>query len=79
MGVKTYKGRPDAIELAQRGNHLTRLRDVLAELRPLPLFDYILLDCPPSLGVIMTSALAAADEVLVSGSNTLPAACCIKR
>lgn len=53
------------IELAQRGDHLTRLRDVLAELRPLDLFDCILLDCPPSLGVIMTSALAAADEVLV--------------
>ncbi|WP_461784131.1 ParA family protein [Prosthecobacter sp.] len=53
------------IELAQRGNHLTRMRDVLAELLPLPNFDYILLDCPPSLGVIMTSALAAADELLV--------------
>jgi chromosome partitioning protein len=53
------------IELAQRGHHLTRMRDVLAELRPLPHFDYIFLDCPPSLGVIMTSALAAADELLV--------------
>ncbi|MFN0080218.1 MAG: ParA family protein [Prosthecobacter sp.] len=53
------------IELAQRGQHLTRMRDVLAELRPCPVFDLILLDCPPSLGVIMTSALAAADELLV--------------
>ncbi|MDP1589592.1 MAG: ParA family protein [Prosthecobacter sp.] len=53
------------IELAQRGQHLTRMRDVLDELRPRPEFDLILLDCPPSLGVIMTSALAAADEVLV--------------
>lgn len=53
------------IELAQRGQHLTRLRDVLAELRTRTDIDCILLDCPPSLGVIMTSALAAADEVLV--------------
>ena len=28
-------------------------------------FDYILLDCPPSLGIVMTSSLAAADGVLV--------------
>ena len=27
-------------------------------------FEYILLDCPPSLGILMTNALAAADELL---------------
>jgi chromosome partitioning protein len=27
-------------------------------------FDFILLDCPPSLGILMTNALAAADELL---------------
>lgn len=53
------------IELAQRGNHLTRLRDVLDRVRQGGQFDYVFLDCPPSLGVLMTSALAAADEMLV--------------
>jgi chromosome partitioning protein len=53
------------IELAQSGNHLGRLREVLEPLRASEQFDYVLLDCPPSLGVLMTSALAAADELLV--------------
>jgi chromosome partitioning protein len=53
------------IELAQAGNHLARLREVLQPLRTLSVFDYIIMDCPPSLGVLMTSALAAADELVV--------------
>lgn len=53
------------IELAQTGHHLTRLRDVLHTLRYSGHFDFCVLDCPPSLGVLMTSALAAADELLV--------------
>ena len=53
------------IELAQAGNHLARLREVLQPLRSLSVFDYVVMDCPPSLGVLMTSALAAADELVV--------------
>lgn len=53
------------IELAQAGNHLVRLREVLQPLRESGNFDYAVLDCPPSLGVLMTSALSAADELLV--------------
>lgn len=53
------------IELAQSGNHLARLRDVLSPLRDSGHFDYAILDTPPSLGVLMTGALAAADELLV--------------
>jgi chromosome partitioning protein len=53
------------IELAQSGHHLTRLRDVLRPLEYSGHFDFVILDCPPSLGVLMTGSLAAADELLV--------------
>ncbi len=39
------------------------LRDVLAKLRPR--YDHILIDCPPSLGLLTINALAAADQVLI--------------
>jgi chromosome partitioning protein len=53
------------IELAQTENHLSRLREILLPLKDSTDFDYAILDCPPSLGVLMSSALAAADELLV--------------
>ena len=53
------------IEVARKEDHLTRLRDALQPLRDDATFDFILLDCPPSLGILMTNALAAADELLV--------------
>jgi chromosome partitioning protein len=53
------------VELAQAGNHLSRMRETLQPLRESKIFDLALLDCPPSLGILMTSALAAADELLV--------------
>jgi chromosome partitioning protein len=53
------------IELAQSSNHLARLKEVLAPLRASGHFDYAILDTPPSLGVLMTGALATADELLV--------------
>jgi chromosome partitioning protein len=53
------------IELAQQGNHLVRLREVLTPLRYSGHFDYLIMDCPPSLGVLMTGALSAADELVV--------------
>ncbi len=40
-----------------------RLRSVLDPIRTA--FDYVLIDCPPSLGHLTVSALAAADEILV--------------
>jgi chromosome partitioning protein len=53
------------IEVARAEDHLTRLRTALEPLRQDSTFDVVLLDCPPSLGILMTNALAAADELLV--------------
>ena len=53
------------IELARSDDHLTRLRQILQGLKPNDLFEFCILDTPPSLGVLMTSALAAADEILI--------------
>nr|MBA3272316.1 ParA family protein [Chthoniobacterales bacterium] len=52
------------IEIARGPNHLTRLSETLQPFRDDNTFDYIFLDCPPSLGILMTNALAAADELL---------------
>ena len=40
-----------------------RLRDTLEPLRES--FEYVLLDCPPSLGPLTVCALVAADRVIV--------------
>ena len=40
-----------------------RLRSVLRPL--LPEFDYVLIDCPPGLGILLLAALTAADYVLI--------------
>jgi chromosome partitioning protein len=52
------------IEIARMDNHLTRLSTKLTALREDGTFDFVLIDCPPSLGILMTNALAAADEIL---------------
>ena len=46
-------------------NHLQQLRRALQPLRETDTFDFAILDCPPSLGILMTNALAAADQLLV--------------
>ena len=53
------------IEVARQEDHLTRLRAAMEPLRHHAPLDFILMDCPPSLGILMTNALAAADEILV--------------
>ena len=54
------------IQLAADEHRLTRLRRVMENYRASqPAIDFVVIDCPPSLGVLMTNALAAADSVLV--------------
>ena len=51
------------IELVTLPEREQRLRRVLASLRDS--FDYVLIDCPPSLGLLTLNALVAADAVLI--------------
>lgn len=53
------------IELARTDNHLSRLQEILEPLHQSDAFEYCFIDCPPSLGVLMTASLAASDEVLI--------------
>jgi len=52
------------VEIARMPEHLTRLSRTLSTFRSDETFDLVLFDCPPSLGILMTNALAAADEIL---------------
>src|SRR5467141_4635493 len=52
------------VEIARMPDHLLRLARTLQPLRADSAFDFVLLDCPPSLGILMSNALAAADEIL---------------
>ncbi len=51
------------LELIDMPRREFRLRDALAALTQQ--FDYVLIDCPPALGLLTINALAAADAVLV--------------
>src|SRR5213082_2569300 len=52
------------VEIARMPDHLTRLAEPLRPLHADETFGFVFLDCPPSLGILMSNALAAADELL---------------
>jgi chromosome partitioning protein len=53
------------IELARSENHLHQVARCLKPVRESQRFDYVFVDCPPSLGILTLNAFAAADGVLV--------------
>jgi len=53
------------LELADRPKREMLLRDAVKTQAVSELFDYIIMDCPPSLGVLTINALTATDEVFI--------------
>ncbi len=69
-GIKGYRVAPSTPDLAGANVELVtaerreyRLADALQEVRNG--YDYILIDCPPSLGILTINGLIASDEVLI--------------
>jgi chromosome partitioning protein len=53
------------VELVDDPRRSYKLRDLLTALLDEDPFEYVFIDCPPSLGILTINALAAADAVLV--------------
>ena len=51
------------VELVYKKNRERVLKNALEEIRSR--YDYILIDCPPSLGLLTINALACADSVII--------------
>ncbi len=52
-----------SVELVSVDNREFQLRELVSEVRHG--YDYILIDCPPSLGLLTVNSLVAADELLI--------------
>jgi chromosome partitioning protein len=53
------------VDVARTENYLQRMRVALMPIHDANCYDYLLVDCPPSLGILTMNALAAVDRVLV--------------
>ena len=54
------------VELAQSENYLARLAPILAPLKASNGYRAIIVDCPPSMGMLSMNSLAAADQLLIA-------------
>ena len=53
------------VDIARSENYLHCFKNVLAELLAATDYDYVFIDCPPSLGILTCNALMAAECVLI--------------
>jgi len=66
-GLRVAPATPDlagaAVELVNEENRERKLAEILSEV--CHAYDYIIIDCPPSLGVLTLNGLIAADHILI--------------
>src|SRR5580658_410560 len=53
------------VEIARAENHLQRLAGLLRPIAQGGRYDFIVIDCPPSLGILTLNAFAASDYLLI--------------
>ena len=53
------------VDVARAENYLQRLQFALTPIHNAERYDFIIVDCPPSLGILTMNALAAVDSVIV--------------
>ena len=53
-------------ELANSKNYLVRLRETLRAIKKSKRFKAVIIDCPPSLGMLSMNAMAASDFLLIA-------------